>query len=134
MTLQIILALAPLVFTVFAVAGIGDTFTRYTKSEKNPDGKRLDTKIMATMPSGIGIIYFFVTWILGLYSFVPIFPSWKGFLAVFIAGLFVGVVNNFAYDKFLFKIFSKENTDKIADGLAEKVVEKVTGEDQDTKK
>lgn len=130
MTSQIFIALAPLIFTVFAVAGVGDTYTRFTKTDLKPSGDKLSSKVMALLPSGISIVYFFVTWIVGLYPIAPAFPNWKGWVFMLIAGAFVGVANNFFYDKFLYKLFSKESTDKIADGIAEKVIDKVVEGDK----
>lgn len=114
----------PLAFTVFAVAGIGDTYTRFTK------GKKLSSPIMASMPSGVAFIYFLLMWLLGFLKWVPDFPSYKGWIVVVIAGLFFGLVNNFLYEKFLYRIFSKDVSDKIAAGIAEKVTEKITGKDE----
>jgi len=114
----------PLAFTVFAVAGIGDTYTRFTA------GKKLGSAIMASMPSGVAFIYFLLMWILGFLKWVPDYPSWKGWTVVIVAGLFFGIVNNFLYDKFLYRIFSKDVSDKIAAGIAEKVTEKITGKDE----
>lgn len=114
----------PVAFVVFAVAGISDTFTRFT------GGKKISSPIMATMPSGVSLVYFVVSWATGFTKWIPEFPSWKGWIIVLVAGVFVGLLNNFLYDKFLYRIFAKDVTEKIAAGIAEKVTEKITGKDE----